>query len=126
MYKILYICILSLFLFINPILSQSKSLKFKQVKLITTSSQTVPGNCVWKVTGIFTDNTSLGNFSETNTPAILVNGVKNYYMLPMPIGSGTYFAVVEAGFPVWFPANTTIAASNKVKYINAIEFEIVP
>jgi len=126
MYKILIISTISLFLFANQANSQSKSLKFKQVKLITTSSQTVPANYVWKVTGIFTDNTSLGNFSETTTPAILVNGTKNYYMMPMPIGSGTYFAIIEAGFPVWFPANTTLAASNKVKYINAIEFEIVP
>jgi len=101
-----------------------KSLKFIQAKLVTTI-QTVPAGKVWKAVGVYTDQTSFGNHSDANTPAILVNGVKNYYVIPMPRGTG-FFSYAPAGFPVWFPAGTSLAVSNKIKYINVLEFEIVP
>jgi hypothetical protein len=122
----IFISNLFILLLLNTtILAQSKSLQFKQVKLVTNTTEVVPVNHVWKVVGIFTDVLTTGNFSDSNTPAIIVNGAKNYYMVPMPIGSGINFAITPVGFPIWFPAGTSIAASNKVKYINVIEFEIV-
>ncbi len=100
------------------------TLQFNQSKLITTSEETVPSGKVWKVVGIFTDQTSFGNHSTTNTPAILVNGVKNYYVVPYPIGSGT-FCIAPTGFPFWLPAGTTLAASNKTRFVNVIEFNVI-
>ena len=87
------------------------NLEFNQVKLIT-SSETVPAGKVWKITGIYTNQTSFGNHSVTETPAILINGVRNHYVVPMPRGSG-FFPYTVASFPLWLPAGTAVAPSNK-------------
>jgi len=124
MLRLILNLILLMSISVNTIYPQSKILQFNCVKLITTTVETVPAGKVWKVESIFTDQASAGSPSKTTTPAILVNGVKNYYIVPTPRGSGL-FAYAPAGFPFWLPAGATLAASNKVKYVNVIEFNIV-
>lgn len=115
----------SLFLLLCSSLAWGQSrLQFNQVRLVTTE-QTVPANKVWKVVGIYTSQTSFGNHSATNTPAILVNGVRNFYVEPLPIGSGL-FAYTASGFPFWLPAGATLAVSNTTAFINVIEFNVIP
>ena len=109
---------------LNFIQAQGFTLTLNRV-LLVTSIQSVPANTVWKVEGVFTDQTNFGNQSSTESPAIIINGVKNFYEIPVAIGSG-FFAYAPSGFPLWLPAGTSLAASNKIAFVNVLEFKLIP
>ncbi len=109
-------------------LNAQGSLQFNQAIVLSTSSNsnvllgTVPANKVWKLVGYGTsaDNYFACNFSLDGSNTWIRTGVvyKN--------GSNHEYKVETAD--LWLPAGTTVYAltCSYYRWINAIEFNIVP
>ncbi len=121
------------------------SLQFNQVKLIDNTEETVPEGKVWKIVGVagtqvLQHDRSGGNYSIPNAinPAknrIIINGNTIDVGIPA-IGAGagagynnflfnTAYSNIPTNFPLWLPENTSLQASDNIKYISVIEFNII-
>jgi len=115
------------------------TLQFNQVKLVN-SSETVPSGKVWKIEGAsynggnvfssavtYTTHVYAGNRGFDGLMRFLVNGesitIPAAYITSV---NGTATAVPNYTFPMWLPANTTLAPQTNIVYLNVIEFNVIP
>lgn len=121
------------------------TLQFKQVKLIDSTEEIVPEGKVWKVVSVAgtrviqhdQSHSVLSAPSQIAPPesSILING--NLIHVGNPnVGAGGGFGTggsarssfnsmyvdVPTSFPLWLPENTSLQASENIKYISVIEF----
>lgn len=127
-------------------LAMSQGLQFSRVLLVEATQQSVPAGKVWKVESVM-PSTSYGRASASyytlpsptlaNDYVIIINsnnvflgdataGVTSGYTGGSNAASEIFLGVNASLFPMWLPENTTLAASNNIKYISVIEFTIVP
>lgn len=135
-----------LLLFIAMLTSAQGTLQFNQVLLVSNVQQTVPAGKIWKVESVMPQSSLIrvsDSYYYTPSPGqasdfvIVVNGY-NVFVGKVTAGvtcgytggssstSAVFIGVNEALFPMWLPAGTTLQASNNVRYISVIEFNIVP
>jgi len=135
--------ILSFFLVLCSLLFSQGNLQFNQVKLVSTV-ETVPAGKVWKVeSAVFMGGSPIcvgtgpnaacgpGNMSSTGFVADMlfqVNGQTNYLYtnLGQPGSSASYASQGYSPFPLWLPGGSTLATSANMRYLNVIEFNIIP
>jgi hypothetical protein len=128
----------TMFLSTGPAFGQG-NLQFSRV-LLVSSAQTVPVGTVWKVESAMI-NSAMSPPASCNThiasavASILVNG-NAVHVHSTHWGMGTGCISYDRGpsihsanlttFPLWLPANTTLAASTSVTYVSVMEFNITP
>jgi hypothetical protein len=111
-------------------LSAQGNLQFSQVKLIGTTTETIPVGKVWKVES-FIYSTAIGSVSSslTQNDNIIVNG-QTVTVRSARSGNGGYSAatyhVWEQTLPMWLTEGTTLQASTNVYRISAIEYNVIP
>ncbi len=103
------------------------NLQFNQVKLVSTQ-ETVPAGKVWKVESvsysagptIFIQGWIYASMSYTINGNMLYIGTitDTEYRYNNPIKDNT--------FPFWLPAGATLSAGTNMKYLNVLEFNIIP
>jgi hypothetical protein len=122
------------------------TLQFNQVLLVNNVQQTVPAGKVWKVESVLPQASLIKvtdsyyyvpSPGQANDFIILVNS-NNVFLGEVSTGvtcgytgssssQSAIFTTVNTGlFPIWLPAGTTLQASNNIRYISVIEFNIVP
>ncbi len=126
----------------------SQTLQFSQVKLISSSTETVPVGKVWKITNMLS-NTRLtsaeaaggGGSAVTATGAtqqvVVINGVNIYlassdtkarysqYSTGGVTSSASASASTASISPIWLPENTTVAAGSGLQYVSVVEFTVI-
>jgi len=113
--------IILLFFFMNDFTSAQKTLEFNQVKLITTQ-ETVPVGKVWKIENIGSPVYYYVSTGSNSTPSIKINGNHIYLVKIRTTQNQSYFGTQSYFFPIWLPANTSLAAGNNINFISVIEF----
>ena len=103
----------------------SSNLGFSQVKLVGTTTETVPTGKVWKITNVLPSQTN-----SNSSVLIKVNGNNieiisnnrdqdaNQYTDP----SISSMTILNGA--IWLPANTDLQASDNCQYISVVEFNI--
>ena len=108
------------------------NLQFNQVKLVGTTTETVPVGKVWKVEsaiGSFLMSACNTNINSLHT--ILVNGnraviSKGGDMIFDAYCYGWEGVTTVTELPLWLPAGATLAAEFNISSLSVIEFNIVP
>lgn len=122
----------------------SQTLQFSQVKLVTSTEETVPPNKVWKVEGIgaarvigitkAAENPSFAPQDQT----IFINNTAVSVIQTVGTGSGAAtagccsvytsvsYAASATKLPLWLPEGTTLKTGSNVSFISVIEFTVVP
>jgi hypothetical protein len=142
-----YFTFICFILFLIKSGNAQNNLQFNQVKLITSTAETVPVGKVWKMENflpsvpLYQDLIRQYN-QETDGAnrnfAISVNSNTIYLQsnITREVGrTGGYWS--QDGYatsssasvfpsPIWFPAGTTVAASTNIQYISVVEFNIIP
>jgi hypothetical protein len=113
------------------------NLQFNQVKLVS-SLETVPSGKVWKVESCaYQGGTPICIAPYSLSPCNNVNGSNPIYALQsININSNQIYINTLSNnasslgssiqFPIWLPAGTTAAAGTNTRFLNVIEFNIVP
>jgi hypothetical protein len=105
------------------------NLEFNQVKLVGSTTETVPAGKIWKIESALSSSSlsiSTGTTSTQNvTTNIVINGTN--VVVKSSWGSSYASSALETtDLPIWLPAGTTLQAGNNVFRISVIEFNIVP
>ena len=116
---------ITLFAWGLPKAEAQKSLRFNQVKLVSTA-ETVPAGKVWKIENIGSSLYAPVTTGLSSTPAIIINGNPIYLFVVRTSNSSNYLGTPAVFFPIWLPAATTLAASNNINFISVIEFIETP
>ena len=131
-------------LYAAPMLCAQGTLEFNQVKLVTSSEETVPGNKVWKIESVLGNSTTTSGFATNVTPTIppdhLIHVAENAIAVAAQLelgGGGAYYSESSnrnswftkelcTTLPIWLPEGTTLRAGSNVTLISVIEFNIIP
>jgi hypothetical protein len=105
------------------------NLEFNQVKLVGSTTETVPAGKIWKIESALSSSSlsiSTGTTSTQNvTTNIVINGTN--VVVKSSWGSSYASSAIETtDLPIWLPAGTTLQSGNNVFRISVIEFNIVP
>ena len=102
------------------------NLQFNQVKLVSTS-EIVPSGKVWKVeNAIFAGGTPFTITLYTyGSMSYAVNGLACYISSSGGPPTGNNYANAST-FPFWLPAGSSLASGSNMRYLSAIEFNIIP
>ncbi|HRS53713.1 MAG TPA: hypothetical protein P5250_03315 [Bacteroidales bacterium] len=119
-------CLFLLIIFNSIVIKAQKTLEFNQVKLITSTTETVPTGKVWKIENIGSAIHTAPITSSSATPAIVVNGTTIYLFIARTTNTSDYYVTPAPFFPIWLPAGTTLATSNNINFISVIEFNEIP
>lgn len=115
----------------------AQSLAFSQVILLT-SQQIVPQGKVWKLENCAGPRTTVGSYTSNVFPAdhtFSINGTtvsasKMDNLVGAPNGSYGVIATSGmssvTGFPLWFPAGTTVDIGTNLSFLSIIEFTVIP
>lgn len=100
----------SLFTFSIAFAQSGYNLEFSQVKLIGSTTETVPSGKVWKITSVLASGATIRYIN--------INGTS------VNMGHSQYGSDIS-NFPIWLPEGSTLAAGANVYKISLVEFNLI-
>lgn len=120
------------FLFLGIENSSGQTLNFSQVLSVSSTTDTVPANKVWKVTSIiptqsFIQSSNPVQYNLVIDGSTLAVGHSAWGSTALAQNSAAYAgSMSNCVFPIWLPSGTTLATGTGVSRISVIEFTVTP